>query len=252
MFDFSTPHGWLRAAHIIPGFIGLAAFWVPVFAKKGGRIHIFFGWIFVVCAALVIVSAMTSAGWGLTHPASFSPRTSMSEDGVDRIRFFTAFLGALAVYTLTPLWLGIRLTRTRKNPERLGGSLTWPILALQGLTGLALIGYAIVWCVNDGWSVIPGVFIGVGLLGLYATWDQGRFVARPPKEKMIWWYKHMEYMLSCGIAFHTAFLVFGLGRIIGDYLTGPAAFVPWVLPTLIGVPAITIWVRHYRRRFGDE
>jgi hypothetical protein len=252
MLDFSTVHGWLRAAHIIPGFLGLAAFWVPMFAKKGGRIHIFFGWIFVACAATVIVSALTSCAWGLIDPRSFAATESLSAGGVARIRFFTAFLGALAVYTAIPLWLAIRVIRLRKQLERLGESLTWPLIVVQAITALALIASAAWWVHQFGWQFQAGVLAGIGGLGLYATANVARFVARPPQEKMTWWYKHMEYMMTCGIAFHTAFLVFGLNRFIGDYLNGPWAFLPWVLPTLIGVPATSIWVRYYRRKFRDE
>ena len=35
--------GLLRYGHIVAGFAGLAAFWVPVFSKKGGARHVRFG-----------------------------------------------------------------------------------------------------------------------------------------------------------------------------------------------------------------
>ncbi len=47
----------IRWMHVIPGFIGLTAFWVPIFAKKGGNRHIFFGTIFLYCAYIVLGSA---------------------------------------------------------------------------------------------------------------------------------------------------------------------------------------------------
>jgi hypothetical protein len=34
-------------------------------------------------------------------------------------------------------------------------------------------------------------------------------------------------------------------------LTGWISVVPWVLPTVIGIPASEIWTRYYRRKFGD-
>ena len=40
---------------------------------------------------------------------------------------------------------------------------------------------------------------------------------------MAWWYEHMGSMLGGGIAFHTAFLVLGAGRLFGLRLDGPAA-----------------------------
>ena len=61
----------------------------------------------------------------------------------------------------------------------------------------------------------------------------------------------MGAMLVTGVAFHTAFVVFGFGRLFNLGLTGFVAVVPWILPTLIGVPALVIWTRHYQRKFGD-
>jgi hypothetical protein len=58
-------------------------------------------------------------------------------------------------------------------------------------------------------------------------------------------------MLGGGIAFHTAFLVLGAGRMFGLQLDGMAAVVPWLLPTLIGVPASAIWTRYYKRKFNE-
>jgi len=59
-------------------------------------------------------------------------------------------------------------------------------------------------------------------------------------------------MLGGGIAFHTAFLVIGAGRLLGAQLSGFVAVVPWVLPALIGIPATAIWVGYYRRRFNED
>lgn len=251
MQNLSTPHGILRTLHIIPGFIGLIAFWVPVFAKKGGRIHIFFGWVFVVCAAIVTVSAMASAAWGLIDPASFDHRESITQVDAANTRFVTSFLGAIALFTLSQLWLGIRVIRVRRSGQPIGNLSTRLLLITQALGGTALFGFGLWWTYVFGWSIQPAVllFIGVGITR--SAFDNIKLLGRPPRSKMDWWYRHMQFMLTTGIAFHTAFLVFGANRYIGDYLHGWWALVPWVLPTAIGAPAIAIWVRYYRRRFGD-
>ena len=60
----------------------------------------------------------------------------------------------------------------------------------------------------------------------------------------------MGSMLGCGIAFHTAFIVFGAQRLWAYELAGPLAVVPWLLPTVIGIPAIVIRTGYYRRKFA--
>jgi hypothetical protein len=61
----------------------------------------------------------------------------------------------------------------------------------------------------------------------------------------------MNAMIGTGIAFHTAFAVFGSGRLFDLGLEGWVAVIPWILPALIGIPAVAIWTRHYQRKFGD-
>ena len=72
-----------------------------------------------------------------------------------------------------------------------------------------------------------GVLAGLGIL---------RFRRQPSITPMSWWYAHMTAILGAGIAFHTAFFVFGAAR----YLTLPglAQVVPWVAPTLMMPPLI--------------
>ena len=44
--------------HVSAGFIGLAAFWVPVLTPKGGRVHVRAGWVF----AIALLAASISGG----------------------------------------------------------------------------------------------------------------------------------------------------------------------------------------------
>ena len=52
----------VRLVHVVGGFTGLAAFWVPVFTKKGSPVHRRFGRIFLWCAWLVLGSAEDLTG----------------------------------------------------------------------------------------------------------------------------------------------------------------------------------------------
>ena len=70
-------------------------------------------------------------------------------------------------------------------------------------------------------------------------------------ESKAWMYEHIGAMLGCGIAFHTAFAVFGSARLFDLGLEGFIAVIPWVLPAAIGIPATSIWTRYYQRKFGD-
>ena len=58
-------------------------------------------------------------------------------------------------------------------------------------------------------------------------------------------------MFGTGIAFHTAFLVFGASRLFGYYLRGPLALLPWILPPLIGGLAARWYIASLKRRLDE-
>jgi hypothetical protein len=254
--DLSSFHGWLRAAHIGAGFLGLAAFWLPLLARKGGRVHVVCGRVFVACAAIVLGTALAVCGWALLDPfgplsPGDRPPAEQAAAFARRVRLIAAFLGALAVYTAVPLVLAVRVVRTRRDPGRLAGPGTRLLLWSEVGVSLAVVGYAAAYWAQDPGATLAALVLGAGVGGLGAAWWDLRFLGAPRPAPMAWWYKHMEFMLRTGIAFHTAFAVFGLKPWLGVLGSGPWALVPWVLPSVVGVPAVWLWVGHYRRRFGE-
>jgi len=47
----------------------------------------------------------------------------------------------------------------------------------------------------------------------------------------------------------TAFGVFFVGQLLGVRLPGAWQMAPWILPTIVGVPAMVLWIRAYERKF---
>ncbi len=62
-----------------------------------------------------------------------------------------------------------------------------------------------------------------------------------------WLFKHVQQLCGTGVAFHTAFIVFGASRLFGFQWSGPWALVPWVAPPVIGTVLIAWYVRRLRR-----
>ena len=60
--------------HVATGFVGLAAFWVPIFARKGGRLHVRAGRVYAYSACVVTVSAVTVSTMSLQHESSNNVR----------------------------------------------------------------------------------------------------------------------------------------------------------------------------------
>jgi len=92
-------------------------------------------------------------------------------------------------------------------------------------------------------SIVSVVF---GLLGMRLASASIRSFVKPPKEKMFWWFNHLQGMLASYIAAMTAFSAVNLG-----HWFGPAWWV-WLWPTLIGVPAIYFWTAYYKKKFAPK
>lgn len=231
----------LVLVHVATGFVGLAAFWVPVFARKGGRTHVRAGRVYVYCAYVVTLSAVTAA---VGRIASYQVQGIRLADEPD-LYGISLFLGYLGLVTFATIRQGMRALATRRAPETLRTpvheALAWASIG----SSVALIAFAFA-----VWSDVSPILLGLSPIGLFTGRNMLRLMRNPGAERMGWFYSHLGSMLGGGIAFHTAFAVFGVQRLWAYDLAGPLAVVPWILPTVIGLPAITIWTRRYRRRFN--
>ena len=230
----------LILAHVATGFVGLAAFWVPVFVRKGGRAHVRAGRVFTYCAYVVTLSAVTSAAGRIVayQLQGIGPADRPESYG------FALFLGYLGVVTFATVRHAVRVVATRKSPETLRTpfheALAWASIA----GSVTVVAFAL--AVRSDASPI---LLGLSPVGLVTGAGMLRLMRRPGARRMGWFYSHLGSMLGGGIAFHTAFAVFGAQRLWAYDLAGPLAVVPWLLPTVIGIPAIILWTRYYRRKF---
>lgn len=227
--------------HVVAGFVGLAAFWVPVFARKGGPAHVRAGRVYVYAAYAVTLSAVTASAARIGSYAHQGVGLAERPD----LYGMAAFLGYLGVVTFANVRQGIRAMATRRAPETLRTpfhlGLAWACLACSAI----VVALAV-----TVWSDSSPILLGLSPVGFFTGANILRYMRSRGAQPMGWLYSHLGSMLGGGIAFHTAFAVFGIQRVIVLELPGPLAIVPWLLPTAVGVPAIIVWTRHYRRRFS--
>ncbi len=232
-----------RYIHIVFGFGGLAAFWIPILAPKGSPLHRAAGRVFSFCAGVVLLSAglsitlvatrLLAAGEGPTD----SPGTWSS----------LVFLAYLAWVTWLFVHHGRLVLRSKGSPRAAGSPLN------RGLarSAIAASGFIVAWAlvlrppnmvVLLALSPI-GFLSGRGMLEYYRGTDPSR---------RAWLYEHLGAMIGAGIAFHTAFAVFGSRQFLAWEPEGLIGVLPWILPTLVGLPASALWARHYRKRFNES
>lgn len=219
-----TPVETIRAVHIVAGTLALGSFGVPLISRKGGPLHRRAGWIY--CYSMW---AAAVAAWAICAARLIDDDASNDVPAV-----FLAFVGLLAANGAAT---GVRVlrmkTRAAETPSKVdvGSS----ALLLAASVGLGVFG------------IVHGATLSVafGALGTFLAVRQLRSWLRRPAGKFDWWYAHMGNMLAACIGTVTAFLVvnvprFGLNR-YGLFF--------WLGPGVLGGVAITVWTRHYRRKF---
>lgn len=100
------------------------------------------------------------------------------------------------------------------------------------------------------WSGSSPVLLGLSPVGIITGFTMLWYMRNADAQPMGWLFGHLGAMLGGGIAFHTAFAVFGAQRLFSYEISGPLALAPWLLPTIIGIPAIILCSRYYRRKFS--
>jgi hypothetical protein len=244
----ASMYSLVLAVHIAFGVIGLAAFWLPAIARKGGSLHVRIGRVFFYSASAVAVTGIAMAGLLLVDPLGVRPPAEgLSAESLAlvaaRTRQFVPFLLFLVLITFVPVYHGVRVLETRRAPDRLRTPFHTAVNVAAIAAGVAMVVLSLRWRQPVFAALSPvGVLVGIGQL---------RYARRRPASHMAWWYEHMGAMIGGGIAFHTAFFVLGAARLTGIQFSGLAAVVPWILPALVGIPVSAVWVRYYRRRFGD-
>ncbi len=231
---------WNRWLHIVAGFIGLAAFWVPVFSRKGSSIHKTAGKVFRYSAIIVVAGAGLSVVVRITDAL----RSGASISGNIEAWSFLIFLGYIALFTGVILSHGIAVLKHKSKLSELNTPYrrisAWSAI----FSSLFIVGWALYWQPDNAI-----VLYALSPIGILNGWSILQVISPSAShEPRKWLLEHLNAMLGCGIAFHTAFAVFGMGRILPIELTGIWQVLPWILPALIGIPATSIWMRKYRNQ----
>ncbi len=207
--------------HITAGSGAFVLAPLALVTAKGGKAHRLWGKIYFWSMAGVAVTALTMAAY---RPLLFLGLVAI-------FSFYTAFtayrvLGQKAAY---------KGEKTTKALDWFAAVVCFAASALLALFGAVRPEWV------QGLGIPAMVFGGIGMwIAASAMW---RFT-HPPKEKMFWWYAHLQGMIGSYIAAWTAFCVVTIGPRLGG-----SPWWLWVLPTAVGVPAIIMTTAYYRQKF---
>jgi hypothetical protein len=218
---------WMKAflaVHITAGGGAFVLAPLALVTAKGGKAHRLWGKIYFWCMTVVAVTALTMA---LYRPILFLALVAV-------FSFYSAFV-AYRVLGQKAAWKGEPVVRP----------LDWiaAVFCFMASAALAVLGAVKPVLVQN--LGIPAIVFG--LIGMRISGGAMWGFTHPPKEKMFWWYAHLQGMIGSYIAAWTAFCVVT----IGPRLPAGSWWI-WVAPTAIGVPALIAATAYYKRKFAPK
>lgn len=213
---------WIRGllgVHVAAGAVSFVMAPIALATAKGGRAHRRWGKVYFWAMAVVASTALVLS---LYRPI--------------------LFLALVAVFSFYCSFSAYRVLG-QKGAVRGEAVVTagdWAVAAVTFVASLALAACGLLRPALVGGLGIPAIVFG--LLGMrLGGGDMWRF-AHAPKEKMFWWYEHLQGMMASYIAAWTAFLVVTVGRFVHAWWL-------WIVPTAIGAPAIALTTAYYKKKF---
>ena len=215
---------WMRAflgVHITAGFSSFLLAPVALATAKGGKQHKRWGMVYLWSMGVVAATALPMA---LYRPV--------------------LFLAMVAVFSFYSAFSGYRVLKLKSLPQ--GGrakAIDWAAGLLTLLSSACLAGFG---AFKPAWVQHFGIVaIVFGILGMRLAFVQMKSFVIKPKEKMFWWYTHLGNFIGSYIAAWTAFCVVTIAPRFGGKIW-------WLIPTMIGIPAISLTTGFYKRKFTPK
>ncbi|KKO46380.1 hypothetical protein WG68_06340 [Arsukibacterium ikkense] len=239
-------HTSLLYFHIALGAVALILFWLPVFSRKGSKLHVNAGSVFYYLMLVIAASGMALCVIGLADPiAIYAADKALTAAQQQRLLIwripFSQFLLLLSLLTWVTVRHAVAALRVKENRAILKG------IAFQG-PNLMLIpgGIYVLW---------QGIGIGMPLLIIFAivsiitSLSICLYIYQRQIKPRQWIIEHFSAMIGSGIALYTAFFAAGGRRILAQWLPGEWQIVSWLAAPVIGVSAMILLTGYYKRKY---
>ncbi len=229
--EFIWPFHAVVSAHIITGAIGLLAFWVPIFARKGGVNHKRWGKVFTWSMLATGTIAIGISGLTIQDPVGTHPHLDF-EPALIQGRFGWMML-YLAILTINLAWYGWSCIQGRRDH----GVNRRPLnLILQAAVTVTAAN-----CAWHGVILEQLLMVGISFVGFATAATNLWFIYKPRRGPQDWLKEHLKGLVGAGISVYTAFFAFGAVRLMPELALNPGL---WAVPLVTGLAII---LYHWRR-----
>ena len=234
-------HEILRYVHIGAGFVGLAAFWVPLFARKGAKVHVVAGRVFKYCAYLVLGAA--AIGLAIYFAQVIRDGMSWSDSQVA----FLVFLSYLTYVTWMSINYGLKVLSAKRDLTALNTPTNRLMARAAIASSVALVAYALIMSPSN-----KVLLFALSPIGFFGGLDVLKAIGGRLKEKKAWFLRtHGKHGSAVVSHFIPHSLCSAPNTSLIWNLPGWTQVIPWVAPAAIGIPGTAIWKNYYLRKFRD-
>jgi len=228
----------LLTAHILLGVCALVLFWLPIISRKGNQLHRqsgrYYSWcMHLVAASGIFITSLIYLAGGLAKP-ELAVAAASNPERYQLMLQQNSFLFMLSLLS----WVTIRhadlVLKTKTDRSVLKHwTVLAPVLLLLFIAVRSYFAGGVI-------QVLVWVF---ATISLSTTISILRYSFKSQVCANAWLIEHAAAMLASGIAAYTAFSAFGGRALLSGWLAGYWQILPWLLPSLLGVPAI-YWYKH--------
>ena len=230
--SLETPIRWLFLAHALAGVLALFTLVVPLVSKKGNKLHVKTGWLYIGAMVFVCISTFVISPWRVF----FDPLKTVSSEN------FAIFLFYISIFTLAAISYGLTSLRAKQRKAK-----SQALIHLGPPAVTIIIGLIVQFIGFRSQSTLLIIF---PFLGHLTAKGQLQYWLKAPEEKMHWWYAHMGGMFVACIATITAFLVTAAPRIWpGPFTQSP---ILWIAPGLILGTVLNRWTSSFRAKYENN
>ena len=200
----------LLIIHIAAGSVALLTAFVALVTPKGGVVHVRAGRVYAIGMTLIFLTAIPLAILGAS-----------------------VFLLLIAFFSFYLVFAGWRFARNRSRRPQ---PVDWFAVAVLGLTGIGMWGYATFLATSGAGNWITLLVFGIIAVALSVAdgiyLNRGRSRSRRPAPH-VRIQRHLTNMMAGTISTVTAVMVVNV--------TLEPVWLPWLLPTIVITPLIVWW-----------
>ena len=229
---------YLVKAHIATGAVGLLLFWVAVLSRKGGATHKRWGRVFVYS---MLVTGCFAMGMGIAtilDPVGTHPKLP---DSVMVTGIFGWMMLYLAILTISLAWHGRGVVLNKRDHLANRGGFD---VFLQVLVIIAAVN-----CAVQGWLISQPLMMGIAIVGVASGVTNLVFTFGKPPAKHAFLLEHVKALVGAGISVYTAFMTFGLVRLMPEHALNPAT---WAIPLTVGLGLIIYHQAQLRKQYAPR